>query len=74
MQEDQDWGIVAMVLDRMFLWVFGAAAVVGSTMILTESPFMFDSIEPIDVKLSKIGTQETRGTTETALSSMMQLS
>lgn len=72
--EDQDWGIVAMVLDRLFLWIFGAAALVGSTMILTESPFMFDSIEPIDVKLSKIGTQETRGTTETALSSMMQLS
>ena len=28
-QEDQDWGIVAMVVDRMFLWVFGAAAVVS---------------------------------------------
>ena len=29
-QEDQDWGIVAMVVDRMFLWVFGAAAVVSN--------------------------------------------
>jgi hypothetical protein len=29
LQEDQDWGIVAMVLDRLFLWMFGAAAVVG---------------------------------------------
>ena len=29
-QEDQDWGIVAMVVDRMFLWVFGAAAVVSA--------------------------------------------
>ena len=31
LQEDQDWGIVAMVLDRLFLWMFGAAAVVGKT-------------------------------------------
>ena len=55
LQEDQDWGIVAMVLDRMFLWVFGAAAVVGSTMILTESPSLFDSIQPIDSLITTIG-------------------
>jgi hypothetical protein len=54
-QEDQDWGIVAMVLDRMFLWVFGAAAVVGSTMILTESPSLFESTEPIDAMITTIG-------------------
>ena len=54
-QEDQDWGIVAMVLDRMFLWVFGAAAVVGSFMILTESPSLFDPIQPIDSLITTIG-------------------
>lgn len=53
--EDQDWGIVAMVLDRMFLWVFGAAAVVGSFMILTESPSLFDPIQPIDSLFTTIG-------------------
>lgn len=53
--EDQDWGIVAMVLDRMFLWVFGAAAVVGSAMILTESPSLFDPIQPIDSLITTIG-------------------
>lgn len=53
--EDQDWGIVAMVLDRMFLWVFGAAAVVGSFMILTESPSLFDPIQPIDSLITTIG-------------------
>merc|ERR1712134_201481 len=53
--EDQDWGIVAMVLDRMFLWVFGAAAVVGSTMILTESPSLFDHVVPIDALITTIG-------------------
>ena len=44
-----------MVLDRMFLWVFGAAAVVGSTMILTESPSLFESTEPIDAMITTIG-------------------
>merc|ERR1719193_842264 len=58
--EDQDWGIVAMVLDRLFLWIFGAAAVVGSFMILTESPSLFETTEPIDVKFSKISQEEAR--------------
>ena len=44
-----------MVLDRMFLWVFGAAAVVGSAMILTESPSLFDPIQPIDSLITTIG-------------------
>ena len=60
LQEDQDWGIVAMVLDRLFLWIFGAAAVVGSFMILTESPSLFEATEPIDVKFSKIAQEEAR--------------
>ena len=60
LQEDQDWGIVAMVLDRLFLWIFGAAAVVGSFMILTESPSLFETTEPIDVKYSEIAKEEAR--------------
>jgi hypothetical protein len=35
LQEDQDWGIVAMVLDRLFLWMFGAAAVVGKILAIS---------------------------------------
>jgi len=58
--EDQDWGIVAMVLDRLFLWVFGVAAILGSMMILTESPSLFETTEPIDVKISKIASEEAR--------------
>jgi len=57
--EDQDWGIVAMVVDRMFLWVFGAAAVVGSTMILTESPSLFETTEPIDARISTIANSNS---------------
>ena len=51
---------VAMVLDRLFLWVFGVAAIVGSMMILTESPSLFETTDPIDVKISKIASEEAR--------------
>ena len=57
-QEDQDWGIVAMVLDRLFLWVFGVVALVGSFMILSGSPFIYEEIKPIDVLFSKIAQEE----------------
>lgn len=56
--EDQDWGIVAMVLDRLFLWTFGVVSLVGSLIILSDSPFIYDSITPIDVKYSKIAEIE----------------
>jgi hypothetical protein len=39
LQEDQDWGIVAMVLDRLFLWMFGAAAVVGKILVISYFDF-----------------------------------
>ncbi|CAB4068461.1 CHRNN [Lepeophtheirus salmonis] len=57
--EDQDWGIVAMVLDRLFLWVFGISALVGSIMILVESPNMYEEVSPIDVIFSKIALEES---------------
>lgn len=59
-QEDQDWGIVAMVLDRLFLWVFGLVALIGSLMILSGSPYIYDEIKPIDVLFSKIAAEEKR--------------
>ena len=60
MQEDQDWGIVAMVLDRLFLWVFGIVASVGSLVILSRSPYIYDEIRPIDILYSKIAQTEAR--------------
>ena len=60
MQEDQDWGIVAMVLDRLFLWTFGICALVGSLLILSESPYIYEDIKPIDVLFSKIAQEEKR--------------
>jgi len=59
-QEDQDWGIVAMVLDRLFLWVFGICALAGSLMILSDSPYIYEEFQPIDVKFSKIAEEESR--------------
>lgn len=47
-----------MVLDRLFLWTFGIVSLVGSLIILSDSPFIYDSITPIDVKYSKIAEIE----------------
>lgn len=59
-QEDQDWGIVAMVLDRLFLWTFSICALAGSLLILSDSPHLYDEIQPIDVVFSKIAKEEAR--------------
>lgn len=56
-QEDQDWGFVAMVLDRLFLWIFMIASLVGTFMILCEAPSLYDDTKPIDVELSVIAQQ-----------------
>lgn len=57
MQEDQDWGFVAMVLDRLFLWIFMAASVFGTFVILCEAPSLYDDTQPIDTELSIIAKQ-----------------
>lgn len=47
-QEDQDWGFVAMVMDRLFLWIFSMASIIGTFVILCEAPSLYDDTEPID--------------------------
>lgn len=54
LQEDQDWGFVAMVMDRLFLWLFSMASIIGTFVILCEAPSLYDDTEPIDKKLSMI--------------------
>lgn len=56
-QEDQDWGFVAMVLDRLFLWIFAIASLVGTVMILCEAPALYDDTKPIDMELSSVARQ-----------------
>jgi nicotinic acetylcholine receptor len=38
MQEDADWAFVALVLDRLFLWLFTIASLFGTFLILCEAP------------------------------------
>ncbi|XP_034935098.1 acetylcholine receptor subunit alpha-like 2 [Chelonus insularis] len=56
--EDQDWGFVAMVLDRLFLWIFTIASIVGTFAILCEAPALYDDTKPIDMQLSAIAQQQ----------------
>ncbi|XP_041564446.1 uncharacterized protein LOC108150545 isoform X4 [Drosophila elegans] len=52
MQEDstkvkEDWKYVAMVLDRLFLWIFTLAVVVGTAGIILQAPTLYDDRIPI---------------------------
>lgn len=50
-----DWKYLALVLDRLFLWVFMVACVVGTVVIVFRAPTLYDDTAPIDVILSKVG-------------------
>ncbi|XP_030755494.1 LOW QUALITY PROTEIN: acetylcholine receptor subunit alpha-like 2 [Sitophilus oryzae] len=56
--EDQDWGFVAMVLDRLFLWIFLITSLVGTISILCEAPSLYDDTKPIDMELSSVAQQQ----------------
>ena len=44
-----------MVLDRLFLWIFTLACVVGTAGIILQAPSLYDDRESIDVLMSQIG-------------------
>jgi nicotinic acetylcholine receptor len=50
-----DWKYLALVLDRLFLWIFMAACVAGTVGIVLRAPTLYDDSEPIDIILSKVG-------------------
>ncbi|KAL7646108.1 UNVERIFIED_CONTAM: hypothetical protein RMT77_003009 [Armadillidium vulgare] len=50
----EDWKYVAMVLDRLFLWIFTLAVLLGSAGIILQAPTLYDDRLPIDVQLSEI--------------------
>ncbi|XP_035713350.1 acetylcholine receptor subunit alpha-like [Folsomia candida] len=59
LQEDstkvkEDWKYVAMVLDRLFLWIFTLAVLVGTAGIILQAPSLYDDRVPIDKKYSEI--------------------
>lgn len=50
----EDWKYVAMVMDRLFLWIFTIAVLVGCAGIILQAPALYDTREAIDVELSEI--------------------
>lgn len=56
----EDWKYVAMVLDRLFLWIFTLAVVVGTAGIILQAPTLYDDRAPIDKKFSEFATTVVR--------------
>ncbi|KAK7868869.1 hypothetical protein R5R35_014193 [Gryllus longicercus] len=52
----EDWKYVAMVLDRLFLWIFTLAVLVGTAGIILQAPTLYDDRVPIDKKFSELAT------------------
>merc|ERR1711910_23865 len=50
----EDWKFVAMVLDRLFLWIFSIAVIVGTAGIILQAPSLYDLRPAIDELLSEI--------------------
>lgn len=46
-QVEEDWKFAAMVLDRLFLWVFAFACVAGTAGIILQAPTLYDQSQPI---------------------------
>ncbi|GIY72850.1 acetylcholine receptor subunit alpha-like 1 [Caerostris darwini] len=57
---ESDWQYVAMVLDRLFLWIFTIACVVGTGWIILCAPSLYDDKQPIDIVFSKVGPRIRR--------------
>lgn len=56
-QVKEDWKYVAMVLDRLFLWIFTIAVIVGTAGIILQAPTLYDTRVPIDISMSQIAAK-----------------
>ncbi|PSN32586.1 Acetylcholine receptor subunit alpha-like 1 [Blattella germanica] len=57
---EEDWKYVAMVLDRLFLWIFTVACIMGTALIILQAPSLYDNTRPIDIQYSKIAKKKMR--------------
>eukprot|EP00090_Calanus_glacialis_P010152 TRINITY_DN18547_c0_g1_i11.p1 TRINITY_DN18547_c0_g1~~TRINITY_DN18547_c0_g1_i11.p1 ORF type:complete len:559 (-),score=139.83 TRINITY_DN18547_c0_g1_i11:270-1946(-) len=51
----EDWKYIAMVLDRLFLWLFTLTCLGGTAFIILRAPSLYDMREPIDARHTTIG-------------------
>ncbi|CAH0390559.1 unnamed protein product [Bemisia tabaci] len=56
----EDWKYVAMVIDRLFLWLFLFACVIGTCLIILQAPSLYDTTKPIDIVHSKVAKKKLR--------------
>ena len=54
-----------MVMDRLFLWIFTVAVLVGSAGIILQAPALYDDRAAIDVELSEIEAATAKPLSET---------
>ncbi|UYV64605.1 nAChRa1 [Cordylochernes scorpioides] len=52
-----DWQFVAMVLDRIFLFLFSTVCFLGSGLILLRAPALYDDKQPIDIIFTKMASR-----------------
>jgi nicotinic acetylcholine receptor, invertebrate len=48
----EEWQYIAHVIDRLFLWIFTSACVIGTVSIILQAPSFYDKVPPIDEKMS----------------------
>ena len=53
-QVREDWKYMAMVLDRLFLWVFLLAVVLGTATIILQAPSLYDDRLALDQRYSEL--------------------
>lgn len=49
LQEERDWKYVAMVMDRLFLYIFTTACVCGTLSIFLYAPSLYDPRGPLSL-------------------------